>query len=282
MAAPIKLSGIKKLTQAIQKANKFFLAQTQRQVNTSLTLRNWLVGYYIVEYEQNGKDRAEYGGELLQKLAIRLKTLEIKGLSYSILNVCRQFYQTYPQIILTLSQEFQLNENQSNRNLQTLSKKFPRIPPTLPNILLNKFSFSHFAELLKADSYLKRTFYETQALTNNWSVRELRRAMDSMLFERTGLSKDKAAVLEKQRKGSAMHPADLFRDPYLNEAAEGDNPPIGIILCTDKNETLVKYTTSDMKQKIFVSKYMTKLPSEKDLQKIISTERDKIKSNTSP
>jgi predicted nuclease of restriction endonuclease-like (RecB) superfamily len=81
--------------------------------------------------------------------------------------------------------------------------------------LLRRLSFSHFIELIKAESLLKRVFYETEAIKNNWSVRELQRAMNSMLFERTGLSKDKEAVLKKYRKGSGLKPEDVFRNPYL-------------------------------------------------------------------
>jgi len=84
-----------------------------------------------------------------------------------------------------------------------------------PEVLLSKLSFSHFIELIKADIPLKRIFYETEAIVNNWSVRELQRAMDGLLFERTGLSKNKEAVLEKHRKGSGLKPEDVFRSPYL-------------------------------------------------------------------
>ena len=367
-STPLKISGIGDLVHAIQDANKFFLAQVQRQVNTSLTLRNWMVGYYLVEYEQNGADRAEYGNQLLKNLSEKLKKSGIKGLGISILQLCRQFYDTYPQIYQSLTGKFQITDNQKHKLHQTPSGESRALPPNPVETLLGKLSFTHFAELIKADTPLKRLFYETETIRNNWSVRDLQRAMDSLLFERTGLSKDKESVLEKHRKGSGLQPADIFRDPYLldflgleekntyvetdleqaiinhlqrfllemgrgfcfearqkrftfdnthyridlvfyhrllrchilidlkmdrftaadagqmhmylnyfkeNEAAEGDNPPIGIILCTDKSETLVKYATSGLPQPVFVSKYMTNLPSEQELQKIIDTEREK-------
>ena len=94
------------LVSSIQKANRFFLDQVQKQVNTSLTLRNWIIGYYIMEYEQNGQDRAEYGEKLFQKLADRLKKAGIKGLSFTVLHLCKQFYETYPQILQSLPEEF--------------------------------------------------------------------------------------------------------------------------------------------------------------------------------
>lgn len=245
--------------------------------------------------------------------------------------------------------------------------------PTLQSLpistLLNRLSFSHFIELIKADQPLKRIFYETETMQNNWSVRELQRAMNSMLFERTGLSSDKEAVLEKHRKGTSLAPEDVFRSPYLldflglkekaefvemdleqaiinhlqtfllemgrgfcfearqkritfdnthyridlvfyhrilrchilidlkmapfspadagqmtvylnyykeNEMYEGDNLPVGIILCANKNETLVKYATSGLAHHVFVSKYMTSLPSEQELKKIILQEQQRL------
>jgi hypothetical protein len=78
-ATPINLHGINELVHSIQTANKFFLDQTQRQVNTALTLRNWVIGYYIVEYEQKGKDRAEYGKRLVRNISELLKKLGSKG-----------------------------------------------------------------------------------------------------------------------------------------------------------------------------------------------------------
>lgn len=330
-STPLKISGIGDLVHAIQDANKFFLTQVQRQVNTSLTLRNWLVGYYLLEYEQNDADRAEYGNHLLKNLSEKLRKTAIKGLGFSVLKLCRQFYDTYPQIGQSLTGQFQITDNQQHKIYQSLTDESSSLPPTPVQTLLGKLSFTHFAELIKADTPLKRLFYETETICNNWSVRELQRAMDSLLFERTGLSKDKESVLEKHRKGSGLQPADIFRDPYFldflgldeknsyvetdleqaiidhlqrfllemgrftaadagqmhmylnyfkeNESAEGDNPPIGIILCTDKSETLVKYATSGLPQNVFVSKYMTNLPSEKELQKIVAIEREKQRAN---
>src|SRR6201990_3243013 len=94
----LNITGLNDLVHSIQHANTFFLDQTQRQVNTALTLRNWVIGYYIVEYEQKGKDRAEYGGKLVEKLAERVKKARIKGLSHSNLQLFKQFYIVYPQL----------------------------------------------------------------------------------------------------------------------------------------------------------------------------------------
>lgn len=370
---PLNTTGFNDLVHAIQHANKFFLDQTQRQVNTALTLRNWVIGYYIVEYEQKGADRAEYGERLIRNLSERLSKAGIKGLSNSNLHFFKQFYQVYPQLAPALGQythfidsarlqifqsptgKLQNADNQINKINQTASEESDGVRHNPVDELLGKLSFTHFVELIKVNTPLKRLFYETEAIVNNWSVRELQRAIDSMLFERTGLSKDKEAVLSQHRNGSGLKPADIFRSPYFldflgleekssyvetdmeqaiidhlqafliemgrgfcfearqkritfenthyridlvfyhrllrchvlidlkmgrfttadagqmhmylnyfkeNEALEDDNPPIGIILCTDKSETLVKYATAGLAHHVFVSKYMTNLPSE--------------------
>jgi len=95
------------LINAIQRTNQYFLRQVQKQVNTSLTLRNWVIGHHLVEYEQRGKDRAAYGEKLYDMLALRLGESGIKGSSPSTLRLCRQFYSTYPQILQTVSGELQ-------------------------------------------------------------------------------------------------------------------------------------------------------------------------------
>jgi len=370
METPDKVGGMSELVHAIQNTDQFFKNQAQKQVNTALTLRNWIIGFYIIEYEQNGKDRAGYGDKLIEKLAEKIKAKGIRGLSFAILHFCKKFYRTYPQISQAIPNSFQLIENESNRILQpvTVEMEGEKIQRTPAAVLLSKLSFTHFVELIKIDNPIKRVFYETETIVNNWSVRELQRAMDSMLFERTGLSKDKEAVLEKHRKGTGLTPKDIFRSPYMldflgleekpeyvetdlegaiiahlqsfllemgrgfcfearqkritfdnthyridlvfyhrllrchvlidlkmgkftpgdagqmhmylnyfkeNEAGEGDNPPIGIILCADKSETLVKYATAGLPQPIFVSKYMTNLPSERELKGIIEEEQQK-------
>ena len=119
--ALFNINGINELVQSIQTANRFFLDQTQRQVNTALTLRNWVIGYYIVEYEQKGEDRAAYGGKLIEKLAERIKEVGIKGLSYRNLQLFKQFYSCYPQMAAALTKFPQLIGNKSVEILQTLS-----------------------------------------------------------------------------------------------------------------------------------------------------------------
>jgi predicted nuclease of restriction endonuclease-like (RecB) superfamily len=373
-------TNIELLVSSIQETNRFFQNQAQKQVNVALTLRNWLVGLYIVEYEQHGADRAEYGQKVYKEIANRLQINGVKHLRERHLYLCKDFYEAYPEILRSLSAMSYLAEFQSNAILRTATAKLesPEIAivqspteqlQTDPNLLINRLSFSHIIELLKADNLLKRTFYEVEAIKNNWSVRELQRAMNSMLFERTGLSTDKKAILEKHQNAETVKPEDLFRNPYIleflgleekseysetdleqaiinhlqtfllemgrgfcfearqkritfdnthyridlvfyhrilkchvlidlklgefthadagqmnvylnyykeNETNEGDNPPVGIILCASKNENLVKYATSGMPQQVFVSKYMVNLPTEAELEKIIEEEQERL------
>jgi len=158
--------------------------QAGRAVNTILLQTYWHIGRYIVEFEQNGNIKAEYGSELLDRLSKDL-TLEFgKGFSRSNLVYMRKFYLAFPKS-------------------ETLS---------------HQLTWSHYFEILKADSDLEISFYARQCEKENWSVRELKRQMKSMLFHRLALSKDKAEVLEIAQKGSEVQqPEDLIRDPYVFE-----------------------------------------------------------------
>lgn len=214
---PTSITNLQQLTSAIRNTADYFLKQAQKQVNTALTLRNWIIGYYIVEYEQKGKDYAKYGEKLLEELAKELKKTGLKSFSNRSLRLYRQLYLIYPQIWQTVSAKFQQDGFQATGILQTVSGEFQDIPFTEANLLLDRLSFSNFVELVKLDDPLKRVFYETQTIRNNWSVRQLQRAIGSMLFERTGLSTDKKGMLDRYQKGAEMKPEDMIRDPYLLE-----------------------------------------------------------------
>ena len=358
------------LAKAIQQTHSHFLQKAQKQVNTSHTLRNWVVGLYIVEYEQNGRDRALYGSGLFKAIANRLVEKGVKSLQERNLYLCRDFYLAYPRILQTLSAKSYLIDFQQSEILQTVSAKLPESETGSAdlNILLSNLSFSHFIELLKADSDPKRRFYEAQAIQNNWSVRDLKRAIESLLYDRTGLSADKKKAVQAFKREADLKPEAIFRNTYLleflgleekqvysesdleeriitnlqnflielgrgfcfearqkritfdnthyridlvfyhrilkcnilldlkigefdhadagqmnmylnyyrdNESYNDDNPPIGIILCSGKNEALVKYATMGLPHQVFVSKYLVNLPSEGDLLRIV--EREKLK-----
>jgi predicted nuclease of restriction endonuclease-like (RecB) superfamily len=365
----------------IQEAHQWFAGQAARQINTALTMRNWIIGMYLFEYEQKGQDRAQYGAALYANIAERAKKMGLKGMSKSNLYGFQGFYLTYPQIFQFLAGKFQSIENQEVLRLtehaseqidivQSKTGKYSQVAPNDIGLLINRLTYTHFVELLRCDTELKRTFYETQALINNWNVRELRRAMDSLLFERTGLSTDKAAVLEKHRSGSGLDVVDFLKNPMIldflglsekaeytetdleqaiinhlqhflmeagrgfcfearqrrisfdnrhyridlvfyhrilkchvlfdlkigefdhsdagqmnlylnyyreNEMSEGDNLPVGIILCAEKNHALVHYATGNLPQPIFVSKYLLNLPSEAELRRIVEEEQEKLR-----
>ncbi|TXK51537.1 DUF1016 domain-containing protein [Pontibacter qinzhouensis] len=158
--------------------------QAGRAINTILVQTYWQIGKHIVEFEQGGKAKAEYGAELLDRLSKDL-TLEFgKGFSRSNLFQIRQFYSRFPKV-------------------QTLS---------------GQLSWSHYTEILKADNDLEISFYARQCEKENWSVRELKRQMKSMLFHRLALSKDKAGVLQIAEQGAEIQkPADIIKDPYVFE-----------------------------------------------------------------
>jgi len=216
------INNLSQLVDAIQKTNHFFLAQVQKQINTSLTLRNWIIGHYIVEYEQRGQDRAEYGEKLYDRIAIRLKKSGLESIRERHLYLCKDFYIAYPNILRTASAKLYLTGFQDDRIVQSLSAKFITGKQGTeksidPSLLITRLSFSHFIELIRLDSHLKRSFYELQAIKNNWSVRVLKRAINSMQYERTGLSKDKRAVMQERVKVNDTTPEDILRNPYVLE-----------------------------------------------------------------
>jgi predicted nuclease of restriction endonuclease-like (RecB) superfamily len=393
------------LSKTISALNQSLRGAAAASVNRMLTMRNWLIGMYIVEYEQNGKDRAQYGGGLLEKLSCDLSGKAIKGMSVAALKNCRQFYRTYPQIIqeatelfaaanlkgfklpiiqkpseqlgsssilqlptaesgkMPIRQEATGELHRTNR-IQSVNDISPRL-----EILLKHFSFTHFVELMRISDPLKRAFYEIEGIKGCWSVPQLKRQIESLLYERTGKSKDKAGLVDIAHKQNV--PAtidDLIRDPYIleftglperyqyneidletalldhiqsfllelgngfcfearqkritldnehdridlvfyhrilrchvlidlkvrkfshgdagqmnfylnyyreHEMAEGDNPPTGLILCTDRAETRVKYAIAGMDNQLFVSKYLTVLPAEEKLLEFLRNDRDR-------
>ena len=235
---------LSQLISAIQSTHEQAQRYAHQQVNNSLTIRNWLTGFYLFHFEQNGEDRAEYGARLYRTIAENLKAQGLKGFSFTALHQYKQFYQTYPSFIQTVSELFTdmrssivqalSEQSQSEENMiwGTVSAIFESMPHHLnentsilnesdlsfpPEILLSRLSFSHFIELINADTPLKRAFYEVQTIKNNWSVRELNRAMSTLLFERTGLSTNKETVIAKAKDLIPALPVDVVKNPYFLE-----------------------------------------------------------------
>ena len=188
---------------------------TRKVVNQNLTIRNWLVGYYIVEYEQNGEDRAKYGTNLIGKLASKLIDKGLKGFSISALKNHRTFYLLYPQISQSVIGLLKSIDNKDI--LRTLPAKSDNEFEIDPEELLSKLSYTHFIELIRFEDPLERFFYEVEAIKNNWSVRELERAINSALYIRTGLSKNKNAIITKFKNEKPTQSMDIIRDPYFLE-----------------------------------------------------------------
>lgn len=305
-------------------------------INTTMTKTYFLIGKRIVEEEQNGNERATYGKNLIKNLSKKLTNEFGKGFSERNIEQMRKFYKTY-SIPQTLSAEF-------------------------------KLSWSHYLILMRMENIEERNFYEIESIQNNWSLRELRRQIDSALYERLVLSRDKEKVKELAFKGQVIEkPEDVVKDPYileflgleeqsnysenkleteiinnlekfLLELGKGftfvgrqvrftfdekhfrvdlvfynrilkcfvlidlkigevthqdlgqmqmyvnyydryvrlpdENKSIGIIICREKNDTLVKLTLPEDNNQIFASKYMTVLPTKEEFKKILDKNLD--------
>lgn len=228
---------IQNLVTVISETQSYFRQQAQKQVNIGLTLRNCFFGFYIVEYKQKGKDRAVYGENLIKNLSKLLSKKNLKGFSEVNLRMYRSFYLCYPEIQQSVTVEFYLNDFQKNTILQSVPAKligdknqaqnneiiiFQSVcGKSISDIekMINHLSFTHIVELIKQDNDTKRSFYQWQSIDNSWSVRELQRAVNSMLYERTGLSFDKEKVIENQKKLPIL-PEDFFKNPYILEFLE--------------------------------------------------------------
>ncbi len=184
-----------------------------RYVNTALVATYWLMGKRIVEYEQKGKERAEYGEKLLQKVSKDLNRKFGRGFSPDNLEAMRRFYLSYPlRISETLSRKL---EGRKSETLSRNSEITLTMQPLTERFIL---SWSHYRLLLRLEEPFKREFYEAECISGNWSVRQLDRQIQSMLYERTTLSKRKSAVIAKAHKKSiTLKPEDEIKDPYILE-----------------------------------------------------------------
>jgi len=216
------------LVAAIRQVHEHCAAQAGKAVNISLTLRNWAIGCYIREYEQRGADRAEYGQDLFSRLSKRLRDEGSVAYHPRELRRCREFYIVYPQIGGTLSPGFDnLLPAEIRESLTPGSALMagPEIRGTVsPELLtpadrlVKSLSFSHFAELIAIADPLRRAFYEVECIRGNWSVRELKRQIGSLYFERSGLSQDREKLAALVKAGAEVaKPRLAIRDPYVFE-----------------------------------------------------------------
>lgn len=353
------------IVQIHHQANEFAL----KAVNMGLTLRNWLIGHRIVEFEQKGQDRAAYGAKLLQTLAKRLAAAGLTRVDARELRRFRLFYTVYPQIRESVSPELISHAGvpalHPFLHLSSLEKRETSSPESAkphPD-LLHCLSFSHLAELQELPDETQRRFYEIECIRGNWSVRELRRQIASLYYERSGLSRNKKTLSAMAHAGAeSIQTAHIIRDPYIfeflglrsrdtmgesdledallerlqefllemghgfcfearqkriliggeyffvdlvfyhrvlkchvlvelktqafshenlgqlntyvayykkHEMTAGDKPPVGILLCTRKNQALVEFALGDMPNSLFVSNYAVEMPDKAAMEKFL-------------
>ncbi len=304
--------------------------QVARSVNTTIVKAYWQVGKYIVEYEQHGKDRAEYGKEVIKKLSERLMKEYGSGFTTTNLKVMRQFYLYYPK----------------------------------GHAMRDQLSWTHWRTLLTVQNETARNYYLRECVTDNWSTRQLERQINTMYYERMLASRDKDAVRTEieQSAPKALQPREIIHDPFILEFLgirqgehflegdleqmlisklqhfllelgrgytfvarqkrislgdkhfyidlvfynilarcyvlidlkidelthqdlgqmqmyvnyytremmnPGDNPPVGIVLCAEKNDAVVKYTLPEGEKQIFAAKYMTYLPTQEEIRQLL-------------
>lgn len=351
------------LASIVQTTHDAAQSSAVKAINRMQTMRNWLIGYYIVEFEQHGKDRAEYGTQLLKKLEERV---DRKGLTTTLFKWARKFYRLYPQmmenlpipICETVMHQLQPIENKEDTIGASMTHQFV----TPGKTIISHLSFTHLREIMTLDDPLARYFYEQECIKCTWSVRELRRQISTNLYVRAGISTNpekllslpsvkghdsaelqirqpftfeflglkaqevvdehdledalishlqefilelgKGFCLEARQKRIIIddeyyYPDLVFYNRILhcgviielkneefsyenfgqlnayvshyreNEMQPGDNPPIGILLCTRKGKKMVEYVLAGMDNNLFVSTYMLQLPDKKTLEEFL-------------
>ena len=256
----------KKLVADIQYTSQYLQQNATKAVNINLTLRNWIVCFFIIEFEQNGKDKSVYGSNLLNNLA---EKIYIKGLSSPELSRCRQFYKTYPQFLDVITHEFKnllpsktqiVFIKKSNRkvNLGIPSQDFDSNANELeilgiPSQELNKkpqenhtvailtsFSYSHFVELTKINEPVKRKFYELLILKTTPTISELKRQINTLAFERVGFSKNTDVAFEDlKQKITPTTFADITKSHYFFDFLKFSN--IGLVEESDLEQALINH-----------------------------------------
>jgi predicted nuclease of restriction endonuclease-like (RecB) superfamily len=210
------------LVDAVRRVHDECAAAVNRTVNTTLTLRNWLIGGYIRDYEQNGADRAQYGIHLLEKLSDSLQGCLDRCYTGRYLGLCRQLFDAYPSIRKSVISESgiallpRILEPSVARpkTRKSVISEFGVDPWTL----IQRLSFSHLVELLALEDPLKRAFYEIECVRGNWSVRALKRQIAALYYERSGLSVDKEKLADMAHSAAEKaEPKLAIRDPYIFE-----------------------------------------------------------------
>jgi len=208
----------KQVAELLQNARQ----QVLRTVNSTMTITYFEIGRIIVEEEQNGKDRAQYGKQLLKDLSKQLTKEFGKGFSIDNLENMRKFYLTF-SISESLTRILQIQKPQSvseefkSQKAQTVSAEFKKLDyQTLASFF--KLTFTHYVFLMRIDDEKERRFYKIESEKHNWSVRELKRQYDSALYTKLALSRDKEGILRLSEEGQIIEkPKDIIKDPYILE-----------------------------------------------------------------
>ena len=207
------------LIQSLTHVHEHLKFQAAKAVNVNLTLRNWIFGWRIKEYELKGRDRAKYGERLFAAIAEKLTGLGISNCALWQLYRYRNFYLAFPEILGTLSPKLQ-SMLPSKLSPSTIVGTVSRQSDFLPEKLLSDLSYSHFEELLDVETRQGRNFYIGECIRGNWGIRELRRQIASHYYERTLLSKDKDKLSRlTQAKAETLTPEEIIRNPYVFEFA---------------------------------------------------------------
>ncbi len=193
--------------------------QALRSVDIDLVIRNWLFGWYLIEFEQHGHDRAKYGKRTLQELSDILTGKIGRGFSVDNLELMRRLFLGYQDIIQGTNNSETLFRNLEEGTTEISSK----LSLNLQTVVLQlkgyfKLGWSHYVTLLSLKNNDERNFYEIETVANSWSIRELKRQMASSLYERLALSRDKNQILDLSKQGLAItSPADIIKNPYVLE-----------------------------------------------------------------
>lgn len=208
------------LVAAIGRAHTVLTEQAVKAVNIGLTLRNWFIGLYIAEFELQGANRASYGDRLIPELVAALASQSVSTAGRRQLYAYLAFYRAYPQIVRTASaQRVDLFPSpQLKEKVRSATALFSAEPEVDPETLLAHLSYTHFERLVDLTDPLKRRFYEIEAVRGNWSVRELKRQIDTQYFERSALSANKTIASEQvHAQADRQATALAIRDPYVFE-----------------------------------------------------------------
>ena len=252
-----------------------------RAVNTNMVIAYWLIGREIVNEVQQGRERAVYGKSVIDKLSDLLTFRYKRGYSTTSLKSFRTFYLTYsdraPSIHHIGCGEFERTEI---GHIECDELNDPPILYTQCREFKKGFSpnlgWSHYRALMRVENENERLFYEIEAEKERWDVKHLERQIHTFLYARLMKSKNKAGVIELKTK-ELTHQDIGQMDMYVRmydeiQKGEGDNPTVGIILCADKDNTIVKYSVLKGNEQLFASKYRLILPTEDELKREIERE----------